>query len=156
MKHFFILFFTLYTSALFAQTNTQQIIGSAGNSVSSGTAQLSWSVGEPITKTGSNGGIELAQGFHHKTLKVTSLDELSDHTVSIYPNPTSDFAIIELNDKKLVQASFTLTDMQGRIIQTKEIEGPKLYVNFKDLPAAAYIIQVSKQDKVRTFKVIKN
>lgn len=156
MKHFIILFLTLFNSALFAQTKTQQIIGSAGNSVSNGTAQLSWSIGEPITKTGANGGIELAQGFHHKSLKVTSLDELSDHSVSIYPNPTADIITIDLYDKNLVQASYTLTDLQGRIIETKKIETQKWNIGFKDLPAAAYIIQVSNQDKVRTFKVIKN
>jgi hypothetical protein len=155
MKHYLTVFLSSISFVMYGQTKTQQMIGSAGNSVSNGTAQLSWSVGEPITKTGSNGGIELAQGFHPRTLSITSMDELGSSSISIYPNPTSDLLLVDLNEKNISKGSYTLTDIHGRVIQQEKIETAKFQVSFRELPAAAYLIQISIEDKIRTYKIIK-
>ncbi len=157
MKKIYTSILTIFTTLTFAQTNTLQVVGSAGNSTTSGNAQLTWTMGEPIINTATNVTTVLTQGFNQAELIITAIDELKNKTVSIQPNPTSDFAIIKLDDQNLNNAQYTLTDINGKVIQQNKIENKQTSVSFQDLSNATYFIQVvTNNQKAKTFKVIKN
>jgi len=157
MKKIYTSILTIFTSLTFAQTNTLQVIGSAGNTATSGNTQLTWTIGEPIVTTATNTSNLLTQGFNQGTLIITAIDELKNLSVSIQPNPTSDFAIIKLDDQNLSNAQYTLTDINGKVIQQNKIENIQTSVSFQDLANATYFIQViTNNQKAKTFKVIKN
>jgi len=157
MKKIYTSILTIFTSLTFAQTNTLQVIGSAGNTATSGNTQLTWTIGEPIVTTATNTSNLLTQGFNQGTLIITAIDELKNLSVSIQPNPTSDIAIIKLDDQNLSNAQYTLTDINGKVIQQNKIENIQTSVSFQDLANATYFIQVTTNNqKAKTFKVIKN
>jgi predicted Fe-Mo cluster-binding NifX family protein len=157
MKKIYTSILTIFTSLTFAQTNTLQVIGSAGNTATSGNTQLTWTIGEPIVTTATNTSNLLTQGFNQGTLIITAIDELKNLSVSIQPNPTSDFAIIKLDDQNLSNAQYTLIDINGKVIQQNKIENKLTSVSFQDLANATYFIQVTTNNqKAKTFKVIKN
>ena len=72
----------------FAQTNSLQIIGSTGNTVTSGKTQLIWTIGEPIVNIATSTNNVLSQGFNQGWLLITASDDLKILNISIQPNPT--------------------------------------------------------------------
>lgn len=157
MKNIYTSIFTIITTATFAQTNILQVVGSAGNTATSGNTQLTWTIGEPIVNTATSTNNFLTQGFNQGLLLITAIDVLNNTTVSIQPNPTSDFAIIKLDDQNLSNAQYTLTDVNGKIIQQNKIENKQTSVSFQNLANATYFIQVIiNNQKAKTFKIIKN
>ena len=157
MKKIYTSILTIFTTLTFAQTNTLQVVGSAGNTATSGNIQLTWTIGEPIVNTATSTNNVLTQGFNQGVLLITAIDDLKNTTVSIQPNPTSDFAIIKLDDQNLSNAQYTLTDINGKVIQQNKIENKQTSVSFQDLANATYFIQViTNNQKAKTFKVIKN
>jgi hypothetical protein len=157
MKKIYTSILTIFTTLTFAQTNTLQVVGSAGNTVTSGNTQLTWTIGEPIVNTATSTNNILTQGFNQGVLLITAIDDLKNTTVTIQPNPTSDFAIIKLDDQNLSNAQYTLTDINGKVIQQNKIENKQTSVSFQDLANATYFIQVvTNNQKAKTFKVIKN
>jgi hypothetical protein len=157
MKKIYTSVLTIVTTVTFAQTNTLQVVGSAGNTAISGNSQLTWTIGEPIVNTATSTNNVLTQGFNQGLLLITAIDDVKNNNVSIQPNPTSDFAIIKLDDQNLSNAQYTLTDINGKVIQQNKIENKQTFVSFQDLANATYFIQVvTNNQKAKTFKVIKN
>jgi predicted Fe-Mo cluster-binding NifX family protein len=134
-----------------------QVIGSAGNTATSGNTQLTWTIGEPIVNTATSTNNVLTQGFNQGVLLITAIEDLNNLDVTIQPNPTSDFAIINLDDKNLNNVQYTLTDINGKVIQQNKIENKQTSISFQELANATYFIQViTNNQKAKTFKVIKN
>jgi hypothetical protein len=157
MKKIYTSILTIFTTLTFAQTNTLQVVGSAGNTATSVNTQLTWTIGEPIVNTATSTNNVLTQGFNQGLLLITAIDDLKNTTVSIQPNPTSDFAIIKLDDQNISNAQYTLTDINGKVIQQNKIENKQTSVSFQDLANATYFIQVTTNNqKAKTFKIIKN
>ncbi len=156
MKNLFTPILTLLTTVAFAQTKTLQVIGSAGNTASNANAQLTWTIGEPISNTGKSTNNALTQGFHQGGLVITAVDEIEKMDVSIQPNPTSDYALIELSDLSPDNASYTLLDVAGKVIEQRKIENKQASISFQGLASATYFIQVTNNQKTKTFKIIKN
>jgi len=157
MKKIYTSVLTIFTTFAIAQTNTLQVIGSAGNTATNGNTQLTWTIGEPIVTAATSTNNILTQGFNQGTLIITAIEDLKNLNVSIQPNPTSDFAIIKLDDQNISNAQYTLTDINGKVIQQNKIENIQTSVSFQDLANATYFIQViTNNQKAKTFKVIKN
>jgi len=157
MKKIYTSVLTIFTTFAIAQTNTLQVIGSAGNTATIGNTQLTWTIGEPIVTAATSTNNILTQGFNQGTLIITAIEDLKNTSVSIQPNPTSDFAIIKLDDQNISNAQYTLTDINGKVIQQNKIENIQTSVSFQDLANATYFIQViTNNQKAKTFKVIKN
>ena len=157
MKKIYTSILSIFTTLTFAQTNTLQVIGSAGNTATNGNAQLNWTIGEPIVNTATSTNNVLTQGFNQGLLLITAIDDLKNTSITIQPNPTSDFAIIKLEDQNLSNAQYILTDINGKVIQQNKIENKQTSVSLQDLANATYFIQVlTNNQKAKTFKVIKN
>ncbi len=156
MKTILMVIFTISYSIAYPQTQNQQIIGSAGKSSDSNAIQIAWTIGEVIVGKGVNNEILLTQGFHQSNLFVTALEEVSSIQMSIQPNPTSDFVSIKIDEKELKGATYTLFDIHGRIINQQKIETTELNISLQALPPASYFLRVNINEKVKTFKIIKN
>lgn len=157
MKKIYTSILSVITTLTFAQTNTLQVLGSAGNTATIGNTEMTWTIGEPIANTAISTNNVLIQGFNQGALLITAIDDLKNLNVSIQPNPTSDFAIIKLDDQNLSNAQYTLTDINGKLIQQNKIENKQTIVSFQDLSHATYFLQVKTNNQnTKTFKVIKN
>jgi hypothetical protein len=157
MKKIFTSFILLTSSICFSQTNTLQVIGSAGNTATNANTQLSWTIGEPITNTATNSNNILTQGFNQCVLLITAIDEKQNSNITISPNPTSDFVTINIEESDLQNAQYLLHDTNGKLILQNKINDKQTKLSFTDLPKATYFVQVaSNNQKTKTFKIIKN
>jgi hypothetical protein len=157
MKKIFTSFILLTSSICFSQTNTLQVIGSAGNTATNSNTQLSWTIGEPITNTATNTNSILTQGFNQSVLVITAIDDNQNSNITISPNPTADFVIISINENDLQNAQYLLHDINGKLVLQNKITDKQTKLSFIELANSTYFVDVvTKNQKTKTFKIIKN
>ena len=153
MRTYFILIaiLSLFTTRGF----TQQVISSGGGYIEDSLFQLSWTLGETITGTVTDGTYTLTQGFQQANLKVTGLEVLNENLfVEAYPNPTSDFLYIKSPGIDNLKAE--LYSLEGKLLQIMDLNTDISQVDFTGLPSGTYILKVKQKEQVlRSFKVIK-
>ena len=74
----------------------QEAVSTAGNHGKTTSGSLSWTVGEPVIKTITDGTNTLTQGFQQSRLTITAISDLKIPGIelSVYPNPTNNFLSI--------------------------------------------------------------
>ncbi len=131
------------------QSISPQVIASAGTHYSAGNAQLSWTIGEPVITTVSNGSNIITQGFHQTLLTTTAVEEqtVAGVNVSVFPNPTADVLNINLvNNLKDLQLD--LFDMNGKLLQARKIGSAEsnLQISMNEYARANYLLRVYSID----------
>jgi hypothetical protein len=124
-------------------------VASAGTHFTGSNAQLSWTIGEPVTTTLSNGSNTITQGFHQTLLTVTAVNEqtVAGIDVTVYPNPTSDLVNIQLsNNKKDLQLD--LFDLNGKLLQTRKINADQsnVQLGMAEYAIAHYVLRIYSSD----------
>lgn len=83
-------------------------------------------------------------------LNITDTDKIS--TLSIYPNPVSNFSIIESSQNII---SLELYDMQGKLLKTQKANGKKEQLNLSSYPQGVYMLKITTNNGDKTVKIIK-
>ena len=79
-------------------------------------------------------------------------DQFVFKQIKLYPNPVTDMLTITNTD---VMSGLTVVDMLGRILMTKNINDTETRVDMSNLPTGTYLVQVTIDSAIKTFKVIK-
>jgi len=139
----------------------QESINATGGNASGSVGSASYSVGQIVytTNTGTNGSV--AQGVQqpYEISVVTAIEEAKDITLSVsaYPNPTSDYLTLHIEEIDILNLSYQLLDMNGKLLQNEKITGDQTNIVMSNLEPATYIMKVIQENKeVKTFKIIKN
>ena len=155
-----ILFFLsfLFSFSLKAQTSHQVLSASGGDATGSG-GSVAYSVGQIVytTSTGTTGsvaqGVEQAYEIYSVGIKETSLNI----SLSVFPNPTSDFLTLKVEDYNNEALSYNLIDEQGKLILSAQITNQETQVAMSTLARGSYFINIVQTNKkIQTFKIIKN
>ena len=85
-------------------------------------------------------------------LGVNDLTDLS--AVSISPNPTRDMCAIHITSGEWIGATYRLTDLMGKEINTGEINTENTTVSLEGLASGIYLLHLGDQTK-RSFKIVK-
>ena len=139
----------------------QETVNTSGGEASGSGGSSSYSVGQVVytSHIGNNGSV--AQGVQqpYEISIVTGLDETKEINLSVaaYPNPTSDYLIMEVKGIQLSPFTFQIFDMNGKLLETKKMEGIQTKIVMSNLVPETYFVKVMEGNKeVKTFKVIKN
>lgn len=77
--------------------------------------------------------------------------------ISTYPNPAADFLQLSVDNTDLGPLRYSLFDLNGKLLETKEIEHNLTNINLCNLTPSLYFLKVFEAGKeVKTFKIIKN
>ena len=141
-----------------AQTNHQVLSASGGDASGSG-GTVAYSVGQIVytTSTGTTGsvaqGVEQAYEISSVGIKETALNI----SLSVFPNPTSDYLTLKVEDYNNEALSYSLLDEQGKLVLNEQITNQDTQVAMSTLARGAYFINVLQENKkIQTFKIIKN
>ena len=152
-----LLTFTFSLSTLMAQ---ETIPATGGNASGSG-GTASYSVGQVVytTNTGTNGSV--AQGVQQpfEISVVTGIDQAKGINLncSVYPNPTTDYLVLKVENYDNGNLSYQLFDMQGKLLENKKVTGNETRISMETLVPATYFVKVVQGNKeVKIFKIIKN
>eukprot|EP00389_Voromonas_pontica_P016085 GDKH01025152.1.p1 GENE.GDKH01025152.1~~GDKH01025152.1.p1 ORF type:complete len:154 (+),score=3.96 GDKH01025152.1:49-510(+) len=153
MKKTLIAFSLLAVSGVSAQ----EVISSSGESFATPNGGVDFTVGEVVIETVGNGSNTLTQGFHQTLLEIVGLeDHLSDLQVSIFPNPTDEFLMIEVSDFSSLK--YQLVDQTGRLVNQDELKSSQTQINVTQLSAGVYtLFLTTNETKVaKSYQVIKH
>ncbi len=159
-KTILIIFIGLGFSTVFSQSLEPTVTACAGNYFQGTSATLSWTLGEPVTETFSNGNNILTQGFQQSKYTIVNIEEINDnaHQINVYPNPSNDLINIEYK-KEHKDMIIELFDVQGRKLVSKEMKNneTKKQINLNSFSIADYFLRISTKDGelLKTFKIIK-
>lgn len=151
-----LLLFALGLTGVLAQEN---INASGGNATGSG-GSVSYSVGQVVyyNHSGPNGSVLEGLQQPYEITVVTGIEAARDIILSFsaYPNPTSDYLTLEVTNFDRSTLYYQLYDIQGILLQTGEISGPKTTVAFSHMISATYFLKVMENNnEVKTFKILK-
>ena len=152
-----ILLLGLGLTGLQAQTSVNATGGNAsgiGGSASYSVGQLAYT-----TNTGTNGSVSEGVQQPFEISVVTGIEEAKDIflNVSAYPNPTTDYLELKVENLQLSELSYKLYDISGKVYQNKEIGNSITKIEMQNLPQGIYFIKVidTKNKEFKTFKIIK-
>ena len=139
----------------FGQILSPSVVSSSGDSYSNGGVIMDFTVGEIVIETFSNSANILTQGFHQGDLKVTTAVVNLDVKTKIYPNPTTNFIIIEL--EKNVNAELLVYDINGKIVIKDNLnEEQKKQLDFSFLNQGNYFLHINTADKKSVYQINKS
>ena len=88
---------------------------------------------------------------------ITSTSTLPSINISVYPNPTSDYIIIE-NPINIIN-KVTLTNLYGQVellIRPESTQNNEIIIDFRDFDKGIYIVTVESENFSESTKIIKN
>lgn len=142
-----------------SQSANPQVISAAGNTISNASYSVSWTLGETVIATISNSNYTLTQGFHQSSYTIVDVKDITKNAknINVYPNPTTDEITIEWNDYNQNGSYFAILDMQGKIIDKKEIQTKKDKVNMSELATGSYFLKIldKNNSEIKTMKIQK-
>lgn len=157
LKIYALLLFELGLASLRAQDN----VSTTGGNASGSGGTVAYSVGQVVyqTHTGANGS--LAEGVQqpYEVSVVTGLNEAKGISLNVmaYPNPTNGALQLKIESEKLKDFSYQLYDSNGKLLQTKQINGNQTSIVMSNFVPATYFLKVSEGYKeVKTFIIVKN
>lgn len=133
----------------------QTVVSSAGETYSTGSGSLDFSVGEVVIFTGTVGTTTFTQGFHQTNWNFSGVyDHSTQYEALIYPNPTIDLINISTDDFEGV--TYTLHDAAGRIVFVGQLYTANTALDFSEFASGTYSITLSRAgENLKTFKLIK-
>ena len=144
-----------------AQSLSPTVLSSSGGSGSSAGTSLSWTTGEVMVQSLTDGSTMLTQGFHQGNITVsTAVDEMSKSAmdVQIYPNPVSERLNVEFKNMEDQTVQVRLVDLTGKTVLTREFSNPSntQRLNLNPVTAGTYMLEVKAAEKRKVFKIVKH
>ena len=113
----------------------QESVNATGGNASGSGGSASYSVGQVFY-------IEEAKGIN---LSVTA-----------YPNPTTDYLTLRIDEFDISNLSYQLYDISGKLLQNEKITGSQTSIVMGNFVPATYFVKVIQgTQEVKTFKIIK-
>jgi len=146
------------------ELQAQEAVPVTGGNASGSGGMVSYSIGQAFytTATGTTGSVTEGVQQPYEISTVTSIKEAKDISLhcSAFPNPTTDFLILKIyaSTTLCIQSlNYQLFDINGKLLESKKIEGHETNIVMSKLYPATYFLKVSEGNKeVKSFKVIKN
>ena len=125
----------------------QEAVSTAGSYGETASGSLSWTVGEPVIETITDGTNTLTQGFQQSRLTVTAINDLKIPCIelSVYPNPANSFLSIEVKSDKQRDLLLSLFDLNGRLILQKKMAGNKQTIEMRNYKPGTYILKIFQE-----------
>ena len=152
MKYLLLLLLS-FPMLVFGQVTSPSLISSSGDSYSNNNVNMDFSIGEVVIETHQNNEI-LTQGFHQEILKIhTGVLEL-DLVTKVYPNPTSDFVIVELENDNT--GEILIYDINGKLMISDKLDDERIkQFDFSKFSQGNYLLHINIKDKRDIYKIQK-
>ena len=152
-----VLLFISFCSLSYAQQGPV----AAGTSTAGAGGSISYSIGQIdyIAPTGSGGNSnEGLQQPYELFIVSTSVKEIDNSvSVTMFPNPVSNFVSIDFKNSKFQDYSYQLTDANGKLISENKITEAQSKINVAELNSGIYFILISNSSSpIKTYKLIKH
>lgn len=162
MKNLIVILFAAFSFEAFAQQTTPQVIATGGNISQQSNAQISYTIGEPVIQTATDGTTILTQGYQQPHYNITLLPPYQNTlpNITVFPNPTKDHLQLTFDIAKETKVIISLFDAVGKQIQKQSYQAlPKNTLNLpmQQVASGKYMltIELPELSSQKTFEIIK-
>ncbi len=140
---------------------SQQTITTSGGNASGNGGSVSYSVGQLVFKTNSSSQGSVAQGVQ-QPFEISVLAGLVEANginliLSAYPNPTTDFILLKIENYKIENLTYQLKDINGKLLLNQKINSNETSILMEALSSGCYFLKVNQnKTELKSFKIIKN
>jgi hypothetical protein len=139
----------------------QNAIPASGSNASGSGGTVSYSIGQVVytTCTSTSGSVTNGVQQPFEISVITGLEETKDINLicSVYPNPTSSFLTLKVENFDKEDLSFKLFDSNGKLLERKMVTGNETIIPMTNLFSGIYFLKVINSEKeIKTFKIIRN
>ena len=139
----------------FGQVTSPSVVSSSGDSYSNGSVIMDYTLGEIVVETHTNSTTILTQGFHQEILSITTEVVNIYIKTKVYPNPTTNFLIVEL--EKNVNADILVYDINGKlVIKDRLNDEQQKQLDFGFLKQGNYLLHINIADKKSVYQINKS
>jgi hypothetical protein len=152
------LVFSLVVSGMATYSIAQQNTVSTGGVATGTGGSASYSIGQVdyINSSGSNGNINQGVQQPFEFFKDASLTELNIVDATLFPNPTNQFLIVQL-DKILNELNYRIFDVNGKVVRIGNIKELESTIDVLDLATGNYQFNLYQQGTlIQSIKIIKH
>jgi len=124
-----------------------------GGSVSYTLGQISYSI-----FTGSGGVISEGVQQPYEIFEITGVHTAPGITLHciVFPNPVTDHVKLEVDHHPLAGLTYQLYNLQGRLLESRQVEGPVTLIPMSHLGSETYIIRITDhKEELKIFKIVK-
>ena len=133
------------SSISIAQSVTPEVTATAGAHFAIPSIQISWTLGETITHTLTDGSTQLTQGFQQSNISVVGISDYDfSYSVEAFPNPTIDVVRIKLSDN-IAEGRLSIIDPTGKIIHEKDITESEFMLDFAPYSQGTYFLNLMNE-----------
>ena len=150
-KHTLVLFSLLATGTVSAQ----EVVSTQGDSYSNASGNIDFTIGEVIINTGTDGTVDLTQGFHQTNWNFVGMEDHSpSFKATVFPNPTSE--VLNIRTSTFENMMYTLYDSKGKLILQDILSAEQTPIQVSQLAPGNYSLTLNNQTQnLKTFKLIK-
>jgi hypothetical protein len=139
----------------------QQVVTTSGGNASGSGGTASYTIGQIVYTTNANSNGSVAQGVQqpYEISVITAIEAAKDISLifSVYPNPTTDFLTLKIENYELENLSYWLYSVNGNLIETKKVLSAETQISMTNQISGTYFLKLTEGNKdVKTFKIIKN
>ena len=144
-----------------SSTWAQEAMPAAGGNATGSGGSVSYTIGQLVYHTHNGQGGLVAEGIQkpYEISVVTSVGETPGINlfVSAYPNPTTDYLTLQIDEFTIAELSYFLFDMQGKLLLSERISDSHTSISMGNLVPAIYFVRVVQDNReVKTFKIVKS
>jgi hypothetical protein len=153
MKKNTIVLFSLLTTL---SVTAQEVVSTQGDSYSNASGSIDFTLGEVIIATGTDGTIDITQGFHQTNWNFLGVeDHAPNYEAIIFPNPTED--VLNIRTSTFENVTYTLYDAQGRLVMQNILSAEQTPIQVSQLAPGNYSLTLTNETQnLKTFKLIKH
>jgi hypothetical protein len=141
-----------------ASAQIHDVVSASGASFKQSSGYVTQTIGELVTVTLTGPSEILTQGFLQTGMPKswrTSVEDLPDFEMSVYPNPVNDLLIMQV--ELLPGLQYTLHDVTGVLIDRGLVLNERNEIDFSHLSPAIYILRVfDNNQQIRIFQIVKH
>ena len=148
----------LFILVWFTALQGQQVIATAGSTLSNSNGSMSFTIGEGLTQAFSKGDKVITQGFQQPNLIVSTLSVVKEieFTIEAYPNPATDLLNIQVGKEEVNGLKYKLFDLNGKLLKSDKLDASETQVPFMEFRNGIYLLRISDGlRELKTFKIIK-
>lgn len=121
----------------------------------------SFSIGQVVYSTNFTSDYTVSEGVQQPVLTEYFPEKPAEEKLPItfqaYPNPMTDYLILEVKNLEDRKLDYELLDLHGRLLHRNPLQGSKTKITPRNLQSAVYLLRISENGKpIRTFKILKD
>lgn len=153
MKRHTLVLFSFFASLA---VTAQEVVATQGESYSTASANIDFTIGEVIIATGTDGTNDLTQGFHQTNWNFLGLEDFApNYEATIFPNPTSE--VLNIRTSAFENVTYTLYDAQGKLVMQDILSAEQTPIQVSQLAPGSYTLTLNNETQnLKTFKLIKH